>query len=143
LSSFAEGGGSAFVVVSFLFHKTKEHVRPWLRKKMEDLLNKLSTDCVQYREATDQIFSATLSAPTDLQKYFFELLICTSQLYLPAYETNRSEISRQELPQTNIHREKIFRERFTQQLEGSPLWVYCRPKNPLSSFTVFLLSKIT
>jgi hypothetical protein len=45
-------------------------------------LEKLQSDLTSYREVMDRIFSAALSNSKDWQQYFFDLLICASQLHL-------------------------------------------------------------
>jgi hypothetical protein len=49
---------------------------------MSEQLQNFIPQLVGYRETLDQIFSKPSKTPNDLQRYFFDLLVCTSQLYL-------------------------------------------------------------
>ena len=92
---------------------------------------------VHYRETLDRIFSKPPKSPNELQRYFFDLLVCTSQLYLDylfvlkdssSYETKRTRVRSQKLPKADIHREKDLRERFQLALASSPHWKYFAPE---------------
>jgi hypothetical protein len=49
---------------------------------MFNQLERLQSDLASYRDAVDKIFSEAPSDPGAWQRYFFEVLICASQLYL-------------------------------------------------------------
>lgn len=111
---------------------------------MSEQLQNFIPQLVGYRETLDQIFSKPSKTPNDLQRYFFDLLVCTSQLYLdhlfvlkdsPSYEIRQTKISRQKHPAADFHREKDLRERFHRALESSPHWKHFIPENPFSDET--------
>ncbi len=107
-------------------------------------LEKLSSDLVSYRKIVDRIFSADSLDLRQWQRYFFDVLISVSQLYLdyllvmkevPALEAVSSKRPRFDIVSTDIHRERILRKRLREQLESSPHWVHFRPQNPFSEDT--------
>jgi hypothetical protein len=51
-------------------------------ESMSEQLQNLILHLVYYRKTLVQIFSKPAKTPTDLRQYFFDLLVCTSQLYL-------------------------------------------------------------
>ncbi len=110
---------------------------------MSNQLERLQSDSVSYREAVDKIFS---EAPLDLrawQSYFFEVLICASQLYLdyllvtrelPALEAV-SKASTYDRVETDIRRESTLRKKLREKLESSLHWEHFSPENPFSEDT--------
>ena len=111
---------------------------------MYSQLEKLQLDLVGYREAVDRIFSVTSTTPADWRQRFFEILICTSQLYLdyllvvrdlPALEAISSKSGSSSHVRVDTIREKNLRGKLTQELESSPCWSHFKPDNPFSEFT--------
>jgi hypothetical protein len=111
---------------------------------MYSQVEKLPSDLASYRKTIDQIFSATFTSPRDWQRYFFEVLICVSQLYLdylvvmkesPTFETISSEAFRLDIVRADISRETTFREKFRAQLESSPHWTHFKGENAFSKLT--------
>jgi hypothetical protein len=111
---------------------------------MFEQLQNLILHLVHYRKTLDRIFSKPAKTSSSLRQYFFDLLVCTSQLYLdyllllkdsPSYETKKTKFPRQKLPVADIHSEKDLRERFRRALESSPHWEHFIPDNPFSHET--------
>jgi hypothetical protein len=111
---------------------------------MNNQLEKLQLDLVNYREAVDQIVSSTLTTPTDWQHRLLEVLVCASQLYLdyvlvvrnlPALEAITSKGSGSARVRADMLREKDLRENLRHELESSPSWKHFRPENPFSEIT--------
>ena len=113
-------------------------------ESMSEQLQNLILDLVYYRKTLVQIFSKPAKTPTDLRQYFFDLLVCTSQLYLDyllvlkdstSYETKKTKFPRKKFPVADIHHEKDLRERFRRALESSPHWEHFIPENPFADET--------
>src|SRR6267378_1141270 len=113
-------------------------------ESMSKQLHNLILHLVHYRKTLDQIFSKPAKTPSNLRQYFFDLLVCTSQLYLDyllvlkdssSYETKKTKFPRRKLPVADIHREKDLRERFRRALESSPHWEHFIPENPFCDAT--------
>jgi hypothetical protein len=107
-------------------------------------LDELVPNLVRFRETTDRIFSKPPKNPAELRRYFFDMLVCTSQLYLdylfvlkdsPSYEANRTEAHGQKLIGANNQREIELRKRFQRALASSPHWKHFVPENPFSDET--------
>jgi hypothetical protein len=110
---------------------------------MFDQLEKLQLDTASYRESVDKIFSAVPLSLGDWQRYFFDVLICASQLYLdyllvtkelPTLEAV-SKASTYDSFEADIGRESILRKRLREKLESSPHWTHFSPENPFSEVT--------
>lgn len=111
---------------------------------MLDQLKKLQLDLVSYREAVDEIFSLSPATPRAWQQRLFEILVCTSQLYLdyllvvrnlPALDAVSSKGSSSDLVRADVLRERNLREKLKHELESSPPWNHFRPENSFSEFT--------
>ena len=111
---------------------------------MSAQLEKLLVDLASYRQAVDQIFSPLLKGPKEWRERLFEVLICTSQLYLdylliikslPIMEVISSESGSSNFVRTNLVRERNLRERLKHKLESSRPWSGFRPENPFSGIT--------
>jgi hypothetical protein len=106
--------------------------------------DKLTLDLASYRTIMDRAFSRTLSRPRDCRKYFLELLVSTSQLYLDyvAMLANLSKLEklsstafRAEPIESNINRDNLLRQRFRKRVESLPCWPLFEPENAFSKFT--------
>jgi hypothetical protein len=111
---------------------------------MDNRLERLQLDLVNYRKAVDRTFSSPFTSARDWQQHFLEILICTSQLYLdyllvtrslPDLQILSSKDDRSEHIRGNLLREKELRERLKQGLESSPYWIHFEPGNPFSELT--------
>src|ERR1700719_3606556 len=111
---------------------------------MYSQLEGLIPDLAKYRESLDRIFSDSIREPEDCRRYFFDLLISVSQLYLdylllmkesPFFATVQSDTAIQARPKVDFQREAILRQQFRKQLESWPFWVYFEPKNAFSEDT--------
>jgi hypothetical protein len=111
---------------------------------MYSQLEGLIPDLANYRESLDRIFSDSIREPEDCRRYFFDLLISVSQLYLdyllltkesPFFVTVQAETAIQSRPKVDIQREAILRRQLRNQLESWPFWVHFEPKNAFSQDT--------
>ncbi len=111
---------------------------------MFDQLETLQMDLVHYREAVDQIFSPTLTTPSDWQQSLLEISIYSSRLYLdyllvrktfPELDGVSSAVDGIGHVPADALREKRLREKLKHKLESSPSWSHFRPENPFSELT--------
>jgi hypothetical protein len=109
----------------------------------EKVIKNLPSNLSRYRKTVDQIFSPDLSNPTDWQRYFFDVLLCTSQLYLDYLLLQKAEsqlgaISRKTKHRTrgtDTKRESLLRRLYRERLESSTHWTHFIPENPFSDST--------
>lgn len=111
---------------------------------MNNQLQKLQLDLVNYRDAVNRILYATLTTPTDWQQCFREILICVLQLYLDYLFvtknmsstddiTSKDDSGRQRL---DTKQERTLRKRLKQKLESSDCWrLQFNSKNTFSVLT--------
>jgi len=123
---------------------------------VENELQALIHDLKAYRAVMDRIFSRSLARPRDCRKYFLNLLICVTRLYLD-YLTLSKELSRTAVPRkTNSSRQRDsggfdagrfmrsrehalsearVRWRFKDRLNSLQCWEYFQPEMPFSELT--------
>lgn len=106
--------------------------------------DKLTLDLAGYRATVNRAFSRKLSRPRDCRRYFLEILLSTSQLYLDyvlvlANLTKLERISsaqfRAKPVDADIKRETLLRERFRQRIESLSCWSLFEPENAFSKLT--------
>jgi hypothetical protein len=106
-------------------------------------LENLQLDLVSYRKAVDRIFLPALTTPREWQQCLFEILVCTSQVYLdyllvaknlPALEAISLKGKSYQLRADSL-REQNLREKLKRELESSPSWNQFQPANPFSDST--------
>jgi len=108
-------------------------------------LHNLVASTTAYRATVDRLFSEPMSDPEAARKYFFELLISVTQLYL-AYllvARDRDEIDsasaagthRTERIRSDIQREMSLRKRLEERLEALPCWSYFDPGDDFAEET--------
>jgi hypothetical protein len=92
----------------------------------------------------ERIFSRKLSRPRDCRKYFLELLLSASQLYvhylwvmntMPELEKLSRARSGTALLKADIDREAALRQRFRERVESLPCWACFEPENAFSECT--------
>jgi|SRR5579872_6078009 len=113
-----------------------------LKKSVRANLETLSADLRAYRKAMDRVFSKPPSKPRDCRKYFFELLVSVSRLYLD-YLLLVTELSKvharkgttSNLIRTDVAREGLLRRRFKKRLKSLRCWTHFRPENSFSEVT--------
>ncbi|MGH9437588.1 MAG: hypothetical protein ACRD22_06760 [Terriglobia bacterium] len=107
-------------------------------------LRQLIFDLREYRTILERAFSRKLSRPRDCRRYFLELLIIASKLYLDYLRIlhdmrslERKAIKMQDDTRidTDIQRERLLRTRLRSRLESLPCWSQFRPANSFSETT--------
>jgi hypothetical protein len=101
-----------------------------LTKPVRDHLNQVISDARAYRSAFNRIFSRKLTKPWACAKYFFRLLVLTSQIYHDSLFLTgmQSKIPAVRTPfepcrtPPDLDRKVKFREKFDQRLESLPCW---------------------
>ncbi len=134
---------SVYAVPSRRSDLLKTHSRA-LTKLIHLQFEKLALDLATYRATMERIFSWKLSRPRDCRKYFLELLLSASQLYLdylwvlntmPKLEKVARAIPGTELLESDIRREALLRQRFRERLESLPCWACFEPENAFAEYT--------
>lgn len=91
----------------------------------------------------ERVFSRKLLRPRDCRKYFFQMLLSVSRLYLD-YLVMRNEFPRLEKASSVAKaianrasplREAALRKRFRRRLESLPCWSFFEPSNAFSEST--------
>ena len=100
---------------------------------MSNQLEQLPLDISNYRESVNMIFT-TSPTPSELRSRFYDVLICTSRLYLDYLLISRQLENTEMAPSeyvsipANLQRERIHREQLRAQLESWPNWKYFHPQ---------------
>jgi hypothetical protein len=110
--------------------------------KIEGLISNLKA----YRSAMDRLFSLPLARPSDCRKYFLNLLICVTRLYLDVLVLS-NELSKGSVPRrttalrrpepisVDADRFMKLREHFRERLDSLQCWEYFQPEIPFSELT--------
>ena len=100
---------------------------------MSNQLEQLPLVISNYRESVNMIFT-TSPTPSELRSRFYDVLICTSRLYLDYLLITRQLETAEMVPSeyvsipANLQRERIHREQLRAQLESWPNWKYFHPQ---------------
>ena len=109
-------------------------------KRISSLLGKIASDSVEFRHRLDDVIDAFADGRVARQQ-LFELLICTSELYLNYLLfmkdlTYFSELSvdapDSQVYSSNVHREMELRNRFRTVLQRSKSWDHADLQNSLA-----------
>jgi len=108
-------------------------------------IERLDSSLRAYRDAFDRIFSSPIVGPSEGKRYFFNLLLCATQLYLASLQV-LDAISRGEIHTVRsarignrdlygIEREVALRDQFRTRLRSLPCWNHFDPRIPFSDLT--------
>ncbi len=115
-----------------------------LERQIRSQLDKLVFDLNTYRVTMERIFSRKLSRPRECRRYFLQVLVSASQLYLdhvvvmndmPKLEEVSLRAPEIKPLTTNLDRQGLLRQRFRDRLDSLPCWSLFLPEKAFSECT--------